>query len=101
MNNASLVSIIIPCFNQGMYLSETIESVLSQTYRYWECIIINDGSADNTEEIALGYCNNDERIKYLKQDNKGPCVARNYGISNAGGIYILPLDADDILGKDY
>ena len=64
-----LVSIIVPCYNQAQYLPETLDSVLAQTYPYWECIIVNDGSPDNTEEIAKHYCEKDNRFKYLFKEN--------------------------------
>ena len=60
-----LVTIIIPCYNQGQFLSEAIESVICQTYNNWECIIVNDGSSDNSEEVALAYTKKDIRILYL------------------------------------
>ena len=96
-----LVSIIIPCYNQGQYLAEALDSVLSQTYQDWECIIVNDGSDDNTEEVALEWCQKDTRIIYLKKENGGLSAARNSGIAIAKAEFILPLDADDILGNNY
>lgn len=100
-NNSSLVSIIIPSYNQANFLSETLDSVLSQNYQNWECIIIDDGSTDNTKEIAQKYYSKDKRFKYIKQENQGPSVARNNGILNSSGKYILPLDSDDLISKDY
>lgn len=96
-----LVSIIVPCYNQAIYLSEALDSVLSQNYLNWECIIINDGSLDNTEEIANIYLNKDARFKYIYQNNSGLSAARNIGIRNSSGKYILPLDSDDIIGSEY
>lgn len=103
VNNISnpLVSVIVPCFKQAQYLSETLDSVLAQTYLNWECIIVNDGSPDNTEEIALSFCDKDYRFKYLKQDNQGVSNSRNNGILMSSGEYILPLDADDIIDPSY
>src|SRR5687768_10004937 len=95
-NDIPLVSIIVPCFNQAEFLNETLQSVLSQTISDWECIIINDGSKDNSEEIALPWVDKDKRFKYLKQENRGVCAARNKGISEANGKYILPLDGDNL-----
>lgn len=100
-NNNSLVSIITPSYNQANFLSETLDSVLKQDYQNWECIIIDDGSTDNTKEIAQKYCSKDKRFKYIKQENQGPSVARNNGILNSSGKYILPLDSDDLISKDY
>lgn len=96
-----LVTIIIPCYNQGQFLSEAIESVICQTYNNWECIIVNDGSSDNSEEVALAYTKKDIRILYLSQENQGPSAARNHGIQVSHGEYILPLDADDLISSTY
>ncbi|NEW78270.1 MAG: glycosyltransferase family 2 protein [Gelidibacter sp.] len=96
-----LVSIIVPCYKQAHFLGEALQSVLDQTYQDWECIIVNDGSPDNTEEIALQWCAKDKRMSYLKKDNGGLSSARNAGIQISNGEYILPLDADDILHCEY
>lgn len=96
-----LVSIIVPCYNQAQYLPETLDSILVQTYSNWECVIVNDGSPDNTEEIAKKYCEKDCRFKYLEQENNGVATARNNGIKISNGKYILPLDGDDIIAPTY
>jgi len=96
MNNI-LVSIIVPCYNQAQYLSEALDSVLAQTYPYWECIIVNDGSPDNTEEIAKIYCNNDNRFKYVQKVNGGLSSARNAGLNILKGDYVQFLDSDDTI----
>jgi len=96
-----LVSVIVPCYNQAQFLPEALNSVLSQTYENWECIVVNDGSPDNTEEIALEWCKKDSRFKYLNKENGGIATARNEGINSSRGIYILPLDADDKIGPKY
>ena len=96
-----LVSIITPCYNGAKYISETIESVLSQTYKDYEMIIVNDGSKDNSEEIINEYLKKDSRIKYIKQANAGAAAARNNGIRNAEGQYIALLDADDVWHNDF
>lgn len=101
MKEPSLVSVIIPCYNQAQYLQDALYSVLAQTYKYWECIIVNDGSADNTEEVALDWCNKDSRFKYCKKVNGGLSSARNLGIINSSGEFILPLDADDKIADTY
>ena len=95
------VSIIIPCYNQAEFLPETLDSVLAQTYQDWECIIINDGSLDNTEEIARNYCSRDKRFVYIFQENQGVIAARNNAISHSLGEFILPLDGDDIIAPEY
>lgn len=96
-----LVSVILPCYNQGIYLSEALESLIHQTYINWEAIVVNDGSQDCTEEVALTYTRKDKRFQYICQENKGLSAARNFGISKAKGKYILPLDSDDYLAPNY
>jgi len=96
-----LVSIIIPTYNQANYISETLISVLAQTYKNWECIIVNDGSSDNTDEIVTEWHKKDKRFMYFIKSNEGVSSARNYGISKSSGYYILPLDSDDIISNDY
>lgn len=95
------VSIILPCYNQGMFLAEALDSLLGQTYSDWEAIIVNDGSTDNTEEVALRYVDKDKRIRYFFQTNKGVSAARNNAVRNASGEFILPLDPDDVLEPSY
>jgi len=95
-----LVSIIVPCYKQAQYLPETLQSVLDQTYENWECIIINDGSPDNTEEVALEWRQKDNRFIYLNKENGGVSSARNVGLNLAKGRYIQFLDGDDILEND-
>lgn len=92
----NLVSIITPCYNGSKYIVETIESVLSQTYKNWEMIIVDDGSTDSSATVVQKYTKKDERIKYIYQDNAGSASARNNGIRNAKGRYIVLLDADDV-----
>lgn len=96
-----VVSIIVPCYNQAQYLSEALQSILDQTYKNWECIIVNDGSPDNTEVIVKEWILKEKRFKYFYKENGGVSSARNLGIENAKGKYILPLDGDDKIGKDY
>jgi glycosyltransferase involved in cell wall biosynthesis len=94
-------SIIVPCYKQAAFLNECLESVLSQSYLHWECIIINDGSPDNTEQLALEWVKKDSRFRYIYQENAGLSAARNAGIRAAHGEYILPLDADDKISQDF
>ena len=96
-----VVSIIIPCYNQGRYLAETLDSVIHQTFTLWEAIIVNDGSTDNSEQIALSYAEQDKRFQYICQENSGVSVARNNAARYAKGKYLLPLDGDDKIGTDY
>ena len=63
-----LISVIVPCYNQAQYLDECLQSVLDQTYQNWECIIVNDGSPDHTEEVAKKWTEKDPRFKYLKKE---------------------------------
>jgi glycosyltransferase involved in cell wall biosynthesis len=96
-----IVSIIVPCYKQAHFLKDSLQSVLDQTYTSWECIIVNDGSPDNTEEIATQWLEKDSRFKYLKKENGGLSSARNAGIAISLGTYILPLDADDKIHLNY
>lgn len=95
--SSKTVSIIVPCYNQAQYLDECLNSVLDQTYPNWECIIVNDGSPDNTEEVAMKWTNKDERFKYLYKTNGGLSSARNFGLQHSSGQYILFLDSDDLI----
>ncbi len=95
------VSIIIPCYNQANYLPETLDSVLLQTYTDFECVIVNDGSPDNTEEVAKSYCAKDKRLKYVYKGNGGLASARNFGIIHSQGEFVLPLDSDDLIAPTY
>lgn len=94
-----MVSVIMPVYNAQDYMSETIESVLRQTYSDIELIIVNDGSSDDSERIAKSY-ESDSRVKVINQANSGVSVARNNGFANSIGEYILFVDADDILADD-
>jgi glycosyltransferase involved in cell wall biosynthesis len=97
----SLVSVIVPCYNQAQYLDECLQSVLTQSYSNWECIIVDDGSPDHTKETSAKWCSKDSRFRYLEKENGGLSSARNAGIKLSVGKYILPLDADDYINKDY
>lgn len=96
-----IISVVLPCFNQGVYLSEALDSLIGQTYENWEAIVVNDGSSDCTERVALTYVQREKRIRYICQENKGVSAARNLGVSISIGDYILPLDPDDRLAPDY
>jgi len=98
MHRFPLVSIIIPVFNAERYLRETINSALAQTWPAIEILIIDDGSTDNSFEIANEFTN--ANIKVFIQGNKGASAARNYGLKYAKGDYIQFLDADDLLSTD-
>ncbi|MEK0290651.1 glycosyltransferase family 2 protein [Caldifermentibacillus hisashii] len=92
----NLISVIIPTYNRGHMIHVSIESVINQSYKNLELIIVDDNSEDNTKEIVEEYMKKDKRIKYIKHDvNKGGAAARNTGIFNATGDYIAFLDSDD------
>lgn len=91
-----LVSIITPCYNGAKHIVETIDSVLTQTYKNWEMLIVDDGSTDNSAEIIRNYVKRDNRITLIQQSNQGSASARNKGIYLAKGQYIALLDADDL-----
>ena len=90
-----LFSVVIPCYNQAHFLDEALESLVAQTYSEWEAIIVNDGSTDETNEVADAWCKKDSRIKFLSSLNNGLSAARNKGIDFSRGQYIALLDADD------
>ena len=92
-----LVSIITPVYNCEHLIEETIKSVISQTYKNWEMILVDDCSPDNSADIIKKYEEKDNRIKYMKlQENSGAAVARNYALENSKGRFIAYLDADDL-----
>lgn len=93
-----MVSIIIPTYNSSFFISQAIESVLVQTYKDWEALVIDDCSTDDSANIIKSYCQKDERIKYLKTEyaSGSPTLPRNIGIKNSQGRYIAFLDSDDI-----
>lgn len=93
------VSIIIPCYNQGQFLNTALESVYNQTYSDWECIIVIDGSSDNSEDLAKEWITKDNRFHYFYEENAGVSSARNLGIEKATGRYLHFLDADDVIDK--
>lgn len=90
-----LVSIVIPFFNMEEFLAQTIDWALESTYQPMEIMLVDDGSTDGGAAVAEDYARRFDRITFLQQENQGVSVARNYGISEAKGIYILPLDGDD------
>ncbi|MCP4650707.1 MAG: glycosyltransferase [PVC group bacterium] len=98
MKNGPLVSIITPSYNSARFLSEAVASVLNQTYRNWEMLIVDDGSTDDTLLLARRYEEKDKRIKVFALDpsSGGPAIPRNYGMRQAKGSYIAFLDSDDM-----
>ncbi|QOR73375.1 glycosyltransferase family 2 protein [Cruoricaptor ignavus] len=91
------VSIIVPCYNQEGFIKEALQSVLDQTYQNWECLVTDDGSQDNSAAVIKSFSEKDDRIKYFYQENAGVSAARNNGLRNANGKYLLMLDGDDVL----
>ena len=96
-----LVSIIVPVYNSASYLKQCVDSILVQSYEFWECILIDDGSTDSTAEICDAYAIADCRIKVIHKINEGVSVARNVGIGIATGELITFVDADDGVEKNY
>lgn len=94
------VSVIMPCYNDGEYVREAVTSVFAQTYKNIELIIIDDGSDRPTKEV-LEQISKETNCVLLESGHKGPSEARNIGISEASGTYILPLDSDDIILPEY
>ena len=94
---STFFSIIIPCYNQAHFLSECLDSLLQQSFSDWEAIVVNDGSMDNTNEVATQFITRDSRIKLIEKKNGGLSSARNYGLENINGQRIIFLDADDLL----
>ncbi len=103
MNNP-LVSIIIPTYNRAHFIGETLESVLAQTYSNWECIVVDDGSFDYTEELMEFYNQKDARIQYYHRPNnkpKGANACRNYGFDLSKGDYVNWFDSDDVMFTEF
>ncbi len=100
MERQPKVSVIIPCYNQGAWLDEAVASVLAQTRRDFEIIVVNDGSTDRaTNELLASY--NRPGVMVIRTENRGLAMARNTGIEKARGEFILPLDADDCIAPTY
>ena len=93
MTPAARVSVVVTCYNQAHFLADAIESVLAQTYKAFELIVVDDGSDDNTEEVAARYAG----VRAVRRNNGGLAAARNTGLSESRGDYVVFLDADDRL----
>jgi glycosyltransferase involved in cell wall biosynthesis len=103
-NNNPLVSIIIPTYNRGDMIGETLDTVASQTYKNWECIVVDDGSNDNTELIMAKYVSKDPRFTYVHRPEthlSGGNGARNYGFEIARGEFIQWFDSDDLMKENF
>jgi glycosyltransferase involved in cell wall biosynthesis len=93
MNKPSLITVVIPCYNQAHFLSEAIKSIQNQTYEHYEIIVVNDGSTDNTTEIARKF----RDVQLIEQKNMGLAAARNAGLLQSNGEFVVFLDSDDRL----
>lgn len=96
----SKVSVIIPCYNQSDYIIRTLKSLQNQLHKDWECIVVNDGSTDDTYEIVQEFAKIEPRVRIISKINGGTSSARNMGLKNIKGEYIQFLDADDLLDKE-
>lgn len=91
------ISIVVPVYKSENYISRCVESILNQTYSEFELILVNDGSPDNSGDICDKYANKDNRIKVIHQENRGASAARNRGIMEASGEYLMFCDSDDVV----
>ena len=97
----TLISIIVPIYKVEKYLRQCLDSIQNQTYQNFECLLINDGSPDNSADICREYVSKDARFRYFEKENGGVSSARNLGIECSGGAYITFIDADDWVDSDY
>lgn len=96
-----IISIIVPIYNREKLLRNCLDSISCQTFKDWECILVNDGSTDNSLEIAQEYAANDERFIVFSQENQGVSAARNLGLDHAKGKWLAFVDSDDEIAPDY
>lgn len=92
-----LISVIVPCYNVEAFVFKALDSVFTQTYTNWECILIDDGSTDNTKNVTKEWVEKDTRFKYHYQENQGLSGARNSGLKLASGEFVFFFDSDDLL----
>ena len=92
-----LISVIVPCYNQGAFLDDCLSSIYNQTYSNWECIVVDDGSTDNTVAVANTWVNKDSRFRLISKKNGGLSSARNVGLEYCKGDFIQLLDSDDVI----
>ncbi len=95
------ISIIVPVYNTEQYLRQCLDSIISQTFKDFECICVNDGSTDNSLSILQEYANKDTRFKIINKQNGGSSSARNAALKNVSGKYVAFVDADDFISSDY
>lgn len=95
-----LVSIIVPVYNASQYLAETVTSLIAQTYKNIEILLVDDGSSDNSMTIAKDFANKDSRVKAIPKGHTGVTITRKYGVDHSAGTWIMFVDADDTLPED-
>jgi len=95
------ISVIVPVYNAERYISRCVDSILKQTYSDWELLLVDDGSKDNSLAILNDYGKKDSRIRTFHQENAGAGAARNVGLENAIGDYIVFIDSDDFVEPDF
>ena len=91
------VSVIVPTYNYAQFIGEAIESLRAQTYENWECLVVDDGSTDDTEQVVARYARSDARVKFFRQKNQRQAAAKNLGLRHFAGRYVQFLDADDLV----
>lgn len=96
LSRTPLVSVVIPAHDPGVFLAEALRSVVSQDYPTWECVVVDDGSAEDLSWVDLL----DDRIRLIRRVNRGPAAARNAGIAVTSGTYAAFLDSDDVWSAD-
>lgn len=94
-----MISVIVPVYNVEEYLEECLESIKNQTYTNIEVILVNDGSTDGSREICERFCQKDSRFKLINQENQGQSIARNRGVKESAGEFIMFVDSDDVIKK--
>lgn len=95
-----LISVIVAAYNYERFVGQTLECLQAQTYSNWECVVVDDGSTDDTAQVVARYAEKDARIKYIRQENQGPSAARNNGLMKASGQFVQFLDADDLIESE-
>lgn len=92
-----LVSVVVPTYNYGRFIVQTLENLRAQTYESWECVVVDDGSTDDTKEVVERFAEREPRVRYVRQENQRQSVAKNTGLAAATGEYVQFLDADDFI----
>ena len=92
-----LVSVVVPTYNYARFIGQTLENLRAQTYARWECVVVDDGSTDDTEEVVARFAATEPRVRYVRQENQRQSVAKNTGLAAASGDYVQFLDADDLI----